>query len=730
MIACKADHQSVVKYMLEEHGCNPNVQDNGETPLSHAKSTRVIQLLLKYGAVAEDAYNLYRKSLGKVLTKDPLVNPVKMFVVGFEREGKSTLIQSMQQERKRDAFSSLFSSKEITERTPGIVPKVFKSRIFGDVQFFDFAGQEIYYNSHAAFIKSSIVSCPPVFVLVIGLHRSREETEKYILKWMVILKNQCAQIHGKAPLIVVGSHLDEFKGDLKEREKFILSRVDQFKEFFYSREFLAMDCRKFTSPGIKELREVVGRRCERIREQLSVSLNSHMFLLFLLEHYSDQVFVSLKEACQKVECDHKSKKGDQIVPFIPTSYPHLLPICKQLSDNGHILFVHNSSSPGDSYIILNKATLLSEINGTIFAPGEFKQHKGIATSAGIVPKSKLAKALPDYDVDMLAQFMISLELAIPITDEVVLSLFNKSESTDEQYFFCPALISSKPPQNIWDQDDSFKYHFGWVLSCTESGQHFDNRFVEVLLLRLSSSLQPAKHQGSSVSRNCSFWKMGICWASSVGATILVEVDSDYQSISMRMRALSLDVGCLQLRTNIMKKIQATAKDLCNSVITSECFVPSKQVISYERGAQISDGPYYDIGAIAESVVQLHSSVSSVHNIVSIADLVGTEVYANLGLNILRAFFNNNSITAAVSDRFLRAFSYMLLEFPQQMQVIFSAISNKKISHPQSPPLDRLYSAMQSWSKRSVQTYKDLKDILDHLSVFGGRNPLVSRVPYM
>ena len=294
MIACKADHQSIVEYMLEERQCNPNMQDNGETPLSHAKSIKVIQLLLKYGAVAEDAYNLYRKSLGKVLTKDPLVNPVKMFVVGFEKEGKSTLIQSMQQERKRDAFSGFFSSKEITERTPGIVPKVFKSRVFGDVQFFDFAGQEIYYNSHAAFIKSSIVSCPPVFVLVIGLHRTREETEKYILKWMVILKNQCAQIHGKAPLIVVGSHLDEFKYDLKEREIFILSCVDQFKEFFYSREFLAMDCRQFTSAGIKRLREVVGRRCERIREQLSVSLNSHMFLLFLLEHYSDQVFVSLK----------------------------------------------------------------------------------------------------------------------------------------------------------------------------------------------------------------------------------------------------------------------------------------------------------------------------------------------------------------------------------------------------------------------------------------------------
>ena len=74
--------------------------------------------------------------------------------------------------------------------------------------FYDFAGQEAYYSSHAAVIKSAVDTCPPIFILVIGLHRDDSTISHSISYWLGIITNQCADMEGKAPLIVVGSHAD------------------------------------------------------------------------------------------------------------------------------------------------------------------------------------------------------------------------------------------------------------------------------------------------------------------------------------------------------------------------------------------------------------------------------------------------------------------------------------------------------------------------------------------
>jgi len=39
----------------------------------------------------------------------------------------------------------------------------------------------------------------------------------------------------------------------------------------------------------------------------------------------------------------------------------------------------SNCSVGEDWVIINKQAILSEINGTIFAPENFKQHHNIAT---------------------------------------------------------------------------------------------------------------------------------------------------------------------------------------------------------------------------------------------------------------------------------------------------------------------------------------------------------------
>ena len=216
-MACEYNQPHIVNYLLTNFHINPNTKnDSQQSPLSLTKSKEVIKLLIQHGADARDVYTHHRKILGNVFTKDPLKSPMKMFVIGHGGEGKSTLIEAMEHEPTfwTSVVNIFIAPKEVDDvdqRTAGIVPRVFRSRFYGDVVFYDFAGQEAYYSSHAAAIKTSVNACPPVFLLVIGLHRDHKVITHSVSYWLGIITNQCGSIEGKAPLIVVGSHADLVK---------------------------------------------------------------------------------------------------------------------------------------------------------------------------------------------------------------------------------------------------------------------------------------------------------------------------------------------------------------------------------------------------------------------------------------------------------------------------------------------------------------------------------------
>ena len=105
-VACEHNHPSVVDYLLSNCHINPNAKNNREqSPLTLAKSKKVMKLLIQNGADSEDVYNHHRKILGNVFSKDPLRSPVKMFVFGHSGEGKSTLIEAMEHEPTFQLFN-------------------------------------------------------------------------------------------------------------------------------------------------------------------------------------------------------------------------------------------------------------------------------------------------------------------------------------------------------------------------------------------------------------------------------------------------------------------------------------------------------------------------------------------------------------------------------------------------------------------------------------------------
>ena len=197
--ASRWGHVDVVKYLLVVHHYNPNCKDKfGHTPLDLASHHPLARELIKAGA--------------KSTTKPPQP-PMKIFIIGNPSAGKSSLTKSLQMEKSAlgAALASITGPQlvsDVEHKTAGIVPCQFTSRKYGHVTFYDFAGQQEYYASHAAMLQNSISFSAPLFIIVVDLCDSEEDIKQKLVYWISFLANQCISVTTKPHVIIVGSHKD------------------------------------------------------------------------------------------------------------------------------------------------------------------------------------------------------------------------------------------------------------------------------------------------------------------------------------------------------------------------------------------------------------------------------------------------------------------------------------------------------------------------------------------
>ena len=138
-LACQADQQDTVNFLLSRAHCNPNVKNNNEeVPLQMTTNSDIINDLIRYGARTSMMYESHKSALG---TNEPIKPPVKMFVVGNPSVGKSTLTEALK--KKLNFVARLFTSGKVSgveKKTVGIIPHEIESDIFGRVTVYDFAG--------------------------------------------------------------------------------------------------------------------------------------------------------------------------------------------------------------------------------------------------------------------------------------------------------------------------------------------------------------------------------------------------------------------------------------------------------------------------------------------------------------------------------------------------------------------------------------------------------------
>lgn len=416
LLACLYGRSSTAKVLLNVGKADPNCQnDNNESALQLTRDKVIFKQLIQCGAnttnIVSDVFQYHKDQI-------PLESLVRMFVVGHPSSGKSTLAQALQE------VTGIFSKREVTGVTPqtaGIVPMEFESSEFGRVLLFDFAGQNEYYASHAALLEVSKSSSAPLFMLVVNLLKDEKEIKHRIIFWLSFINQHHVPGTSVAHVLVIGSHKDVLKkqnpstysSKIAMVEALARSAVEEHSSLHMA-GFFAKDCRKPHKHG--KLRSTIRQSCKELRSDKKVDVCCHILSAFLCEAFRGEMTCTVGEIISKV------KERDLPLPCKPE---RVCELAEALSERQNILFLRNDTDILQSWIVMEVDTLLTKINGYIFAPINFKEHCiNNSSGTGVLAWSDIQKTFGELGLDpnLVVAFLGKLEFCEEVIDENVLNL--------------------------------------------------------------------------------------------------------------------------------------------------------------------------------------------------------------------------------------------------------------------------------------------------------------------
>ena len=429
--ACQNGHLSIVQYFIRELNCSPSCEDeHGNTPLHSAcqnGQAHIVQFLLPtgkvnplaknrngetpmfLGSIHDNSYNVLKQfqPFSQCKREFPVHTYTKLILTGYSGAGKTTVSKLiLLLANEETGFFSVLSSGRVTDverLTAGIVPLHVESKVkeIGNMVMYDFAGQQEYYSSHGAVLERIMRNTAAIFVCTIDLSQCMDKISESIHYWISFIENACSSAQGLSHVIIVGSHVDRINSTQELREKSSLVKSiaeNRVKQLTYG-GFVSMDCRQSKTKEARYFRSLLSTSQQAVLSaQPNMGWYCHVLYAFL--------------------CTKLSKTGSTLqeltsaLTLIENVSPDLTLLTKSLtslSDKGLILFVQNEENIQFSWIMVQKEALLREVNGTLFAPDNFKQYCQVAGNTGIVPVTTLEKLFPQHSTEMLVGCLESME---------------------------------------------------------------------------------------------------------------------------------------------------------------------------------------------------------------------------------------------------------------------------------------------------------------------------------
>ena len=718
--ACHYGDLNIVQLLMSTAQVNPiSTTIDGDTPLHIAcRHNRVdtVKYLLSTGHIDPMAKNRYKKTpvqmagdkyqilkLFEPFTQCRVDFPVesysKVFLCGNTTNGKSSLAHALLQRVNgvhiswRDRYSPFKRHEQAEPLTAGIVPHHLQSNEIGNIVLYDFAGHPEYYSSHEAVLENLMLRSPAVFIILIKLTDKLEDIEKQLYYWASFIQNVCCRVSKKSQVIVVGSHADKWRA---MNGKDLVKRIDLQKIIAHQeyKGFLSLDCHNPNETNFTEfIRLLTESTTASVDRSDRINFNCHVLYAFLKTKLAGQVAMTLENLLQMIL--------DENEPSLPSN-ELVLELLITLSDRGLILFIRSTDTTS-SWVIVDKISLLKEINGTLFAPSHFKEYRpNLASNTGIVSISVLKDVFPQYNVDMLVGFLKSLEFCHEIDKDTQKTITTNLSSSSEKLLYFPELVSVEPSSEVTITDG-----FGWCLWCPNPYQFFSNRFLRVLLLRLAyvyslpvnavGIIHKSPLQILDRSKTYILWKNGISWTRD-GVKTVLQVSEQNRSVILLVQPNdeSLELESLQIRSLVVQKILQMKEEFCHFCDTQECLI-SHHHLYMALQHNLKDLSVFKMEDIARAVILKKMFVTNVSETLSVSLLLGQlEPYHTLPLSVVQMLFNESLGKRHIPEDVFRE----IQERGRQIMDIHQAT-------------------------RESSTYQSVRDHLNRFSIFAGRNPFVS-----
>ena len=717
-LACEYGYLNITQYLISEAHCNPSCENNdGNTPLhiacqrghiqivQYLLSTGKVDLLAKnkfdrtpvdYASKHNDSYDLLKlfRSFPQCKRDFPVHTYTKLILTGYSGAGKTTISHLIRLlANKASGFFSVLSSGRVTDvecLTAGIIPLHVESKVnkLDNMVIYDFAGQQEYYSSHAAVLERIMKNSAAIFLCIVDLSQHMDKISESIHYWISFIENACSSAQESSHVIIVGSHADLVKSsqELKEKsslvENIAKSRVKQ--QLTYG-GIERMDCRLSKTKEARYFCSLLSTSQQAIlSSQPSMSLYCHVLYAFLRTKLR-RASCTLQELTTALISEKDYSYRSSLLTESLTS----------LNDKGLILFLQNQEHPESSWVVVEKEALLREVNGTLFAPDNFKQYCQVASNTGIVPIATLEELFPQYSSEMLVGCLESMEFCHPV-DMPTLQATNLKATlsfplTGANYLFFPSLVKEHRP------DDLPSPRFGWCLGCSDPHQYFSNRFLHVLLLRLAftfplaseyRSLSPPLH---GLERKCKVWRNGICWKSVSGVSTIVEIVDLNRWVIVLVSEKTREAA--QVCSSVIRMILDLQHQPCSAVSTCECLISPSLLDHYPFDA-LPDTDLFTMRDVAKSMLLQYDLVldrKEGQNDLVTKDALSCEPYYLLQPSSVCQLFNQSMASQPVPDPLLQEVLRYYHELPRQ----------------------------------KLQDNSELKEWVNKHSIFAGRNPLVS-----
>ena len=449
--------------------------------------------------------------------------------------------------------------------TAGIIPHQVDSP-YSNMVVYDLAGHHQYFSSHAACLEAISLNTPAIFLLLQDLRKGPEVMTKEVYYWSTMIDGVCHKCPQQSSVIVVGTHADLLTPEqLKEN----MSHLQSIAKMAISHQIivnvLALNLTKIYSGEMEQFKDLLyGIIKNVLRMSPPIPMMCHILLAFLREKLPPDIRVdslSLSDLIGHLR-RHRDDASDQD-NIIDPDRSSIIPLLETLSEKGLILFIP-SQNPLNSWIVLHKESILKKVNGALFADPSLKEYIRVASNTGIVPKAVIQKIFPEYNIEMITQFMIHFELcqAVDLSHVDTNMAPDRSSSTDlGPLFFFPALVNVVKPSSATVPNNSFC----WSLIVKSSNRFFTTRYLHVLLRRLPSefALPAVQATPSHLNRRCDVWSRGLKWLSNPGVTTIVEMSEMLQSLSLAMSSHDkTDPKYLELAHSVLAVIKKACQDFC------------------------------------------------------------------------------------------------------------------------------------------------------------------------